>query len=64
MFVWLFIDGNRLGLFDAVACSGGNPMACQLFCSCIYDDGKPLNACLDEYQKARETEASLTIPPR
>ena len=45
-------------------CSGGNPMACQLFCSCIYDDGKPLNACLDEYQKARETDASLTIPPR
>jgi hypothetical protein len=28
-------------------------MRCQHFCDCIYDVGNPLNACLDEYQRAK-----------
>jgi uncharacterized membrane protein YphA (DoxX/SURF4 family) len=44
-------------------CNSGNPTACQLFCSCIYDDGTPLNACLDQFQKARETEATFRRAP-
>jgi uncharacterized membrane protein YphA (DoxX/SURF4 family) len=27
-----------------------DPDACRRFCGCIFDDGKPLNACLYEYQ--------------
>ena len=30
-----------------------NPDACRRFCGCIFEEGKPLNACLDGYQKAR-----------
>jgi hypothetical protein len=31
--------------------------ACRQFCDCIYNQGNPLNACLDEYQKEREAGA-------
>src|SRR5262245_16944535 len=30
--------------------SNGSPNACQRFCDCIYNEGSPLHACLDEYQ--------------
>lgn len=35
-------------------CDSRNPMACQRFCGCIYDDGRPLSGCLIEYRRARE----------
>ena len=39
-------------------CMGGSPSnSRQQFCDCIYKQGNPLNACLDEYQKAKETGA-------
>ena len=39
-------------------CTGGSPTKSrQQFCDCIYKQGNPLNACLDEYQKAKETGA-------
>jgi uncharacterized membrane protein YphA (DoxX/SURF4 family) len=34
--------------------NSGSPDACRNFCGCIYDDGKPLNRCLDEHRRARE----------
>jgi uncharacterized membrane protein YphA (DoxX/SURF4 family) len=37
--------------------NSGNPIACQNFCDCIYKQGNPLNACLNEYQKVKETGA-------
>ena len=30
-----------------------SPNACQGFCDCIYKQGNPLNACLDEYHGAK-----------
>ncbi|SDE79266.1 DoxX protein [Dyadobacter soli] len=34
-------------------CPGNdNPEACRQFCDCIYNQGKPLNVCLDAYEKA------------
>jgi uncharacterized membrane protein YphA (DoxX/SURF4 family) len=30
-------------------------IACQGFCTCIYDAGKSLNACLDAYQSAKNS---------
>lgn len=35
--------------------------ACQDFCDCIYDVGNPLNACLDEYRRAKR---STPISPK
>jgi hypothetical protein len=35
--------------------NNANPNACQHFCDCIYNQGNPLNACLDEYQKVKKT---------
>ena len=31
-----------------------SPQACQLFCNCIYNEGNPLNKCLEEYKKSKE----------
>ena len=31
--------------------NSGGPNACQHFCDCIYKQGNPLNACLNEYHK-------------
>jgi uncharacterized membrane protein YphA (DoxX/SURF4 family) len=31
--------------------NNGSPNACQRFCDCIYNEGNPLNTCLDEYQR-------------
>lgn len=34
-------------------CPGNsNPKACEAFCDCIYNQGKPLRECLAEYNKA------------
>ena len=32
-----------------------NPMACQEFCDCIHNQGKPLHTCLTEYNNAKGT---------
>lgn len=35
------------------ACASyANPAACQAFCDCIYTQGNPLNACLNQYHAA------------
>lgn len=31
-----------------------SPYACQRFCDCIYEEGNPLNTCLNEYHRAKE----------
>jgi uncharacterized membrane protein YphA (DoxX/SURF4 family) len=37
-------------------CAGNsNPEACNNFCDCIYNQGKPLSNCLADYEKANET---------
>jgi hypothetical protein len=38
-------------------CKNSARPGCQQFCDCIYNQGKPLNACLAEYQKAKKTGA-------
>jgi hypothetical protein len=40
------------------ACTdNGTPNACQHFCDCIYNEGNPLNACLDGYEQAKRAGA-------
>jgi uncharacterized membrane protein YphA (DoxX/SURF4 family) len=36
------------------SCVGNeDPDACKIFCDCIYNKGKPLDECLDEYEHAK-----------
>jgi uncharacterized membrane protein YphA (DoxX/SURF4 family) len=36
-------------------CAGNsNPQACEIFCDCIYNQGKTLDSCLTEYRKVKE----------
>ena len=37
--------------------NNSRPKGCLQFCDCIYNQGKSLNACLAEYQKAKKTGA-------
>jgi uncharacterized membrane protein YphA (DoxX/SURF4 family) len=44
-------------------CSNGcpgnsDPKACEAFCDCIYNQGKPLRECLAEYNKAKAKQTS------
>jgi len=41
-----------------------SPNACQGFCACIYKRGNPLNACLNEYHRAKEPGAKPGPPVR
>jgi uncharacterized membrane protein YphA (DoxX/SURF4 family) len=41
-------------------CPGNdNPAACNVFCDCIYNHGKPLDTCLDEYEQAKVESSGL-----
>lgn len=42
-----------------------NPKACEVFCDCIHNKGKPLGKCLEEYEKAKNVEKkdSLSTTP-
>ena len=37
--------------------NSGSPNACPHFCDCIYEQGNPLNVCLNEYQRAKDIDA-------
>jgi len=37
--------------------SNSSQNACLHFCDCIYEQGNPLNACLNEYQRAKDIDA-------
>ena len=38
--------------------SSKNPAACQIFCDCIYKQGKPLDSCLAIFDKAKDIRKS------
>ncbi len=53
-FIYDIRPGNSL-----IECRNGcadndNPEACENFCDCIYNQGKPLDSCLIEYRKAKK----------
>jgi hypothetical protein len=40
-------------------CAGSkNPAACEEFCDCIYNEGKPLDSCLANFNKAKDVRQS------
>jgi hypothetical protein len=44
--------------------SSDSPGASQRFCDCVYKQGNPLNACLNEYHRAKEAGAKPKPPVR
>ena len=44
--------------------SSDRPNTCQRFCDCIYKQGNPLNACLDEYHRVKAAGAKPEAPVR
>jgi uncharacterized membrane protein YphA (DoxX/SURF4 family) len=56
MFIYEIRPGNSL-----IECTNGckdskYPKAGEEFCDCIYNQGKPLDSCLEEYKNAKEQE--------
>lgn len=51
-FLYDIRPGNSL--LECTNGCGGNakPEACNVFCDCIYNKGKPLDVCLEEYERA------------
>lgn len=50
---------------SSIECTNGcpgsdNPKACEEFCDCIHNQGKPLDKCLEQY---RSTKNKITIKP-
>ena len=55
-FLYEIRPGNSLVECTNGCANNGNPKACEDFCDCIYNQGNPLDQCLDEYEKAKERE--------
>jgi hypothetical protein len=54
LFVYDIRPGNsRLECTNACA-DNAHPEACERFCGCIYDEGNPLDKCLEGYEKEQE----------
>jgi uncharacterized membrane protein YphA (DoxX/SURF4 family) len=45
---------NTMGDCTRQCADSKNPGACNTFCDCIHNQGKPLDKCLDEYHQAVE----------
>ena len=52
-----FLYDIRPGNSQEECTNGCKNNSCQQFCDCIYTQGNPLHACLDEFQKAKEADA-------
>lgn len=56
MFIFDIRPGNSQ-LECTNGCPGNqSPKACEKFCDCIYNKGKPLDTCLKEYKQAKKRE--------
>jgi uncharacterized membrane protein YphA (DoxX/SURF4 family) len=61
IFLFEIRPGNSL-----IECTNGckdskYPNACEKFCDCIYNQGKPLDSCLKEYKQAKEREKNDSL---
>ena len=61
IFIFEIRPGNSL-IECTNGCKGSKyPNACVKFCNCIYNQGKPLDSCLKEYQRAKELEKNDSL---
>jgi uncharacterized membrane protein YphA (DoxX/SURF4 family) len=61
IFIFEIRPGNSL-----IECKNGSldskyPNASRKFCDCIYNQGKPLDKCLEEYKQAKEIEKNDSL---
>jgi len=64
IFLFEIRPGNSL-----IECKNGcldskYPNACEKFCDCIYNKGKPLDSCLAEYQRAKNIPSTRGLAPQ
>ena len=53
-FLYNIRPGNSVIECTNGCADNGKPEACNDFCNCIYDQGKPLDKCLDAYERASQ----------
>lgn len=55
-FLYEIRPGNSLVECSNPCANSSYPKACEGFCDCIHNQGKPLDKCLGEYEKAKQRE--------
>ena len=53
-FVYDIRPGNSPLECTNACADNAHPEACEHFCKCIYNEGNPLDTCLEEYGKRKE----------
>jgi uncharacterized membrane protein YphA (DoxX/SURF4 family) len=61
IFLFEIRPGNSLVECKNGCLDGKYPRACEKFCDCIYNQGKPLDKCLEEYKLAKEREKNDSL---
>jgi len=57
-YLYEIVPGNSEEECRNQCASSKNPAACEEFCDCIYVEGKPLDSCLANYNKAKDIRRS------
>ena len=57
-YLYEIVPGNSEEECRNQCASSKNPAACEAFCDCIYSEGKPLDSCLANYNKAKDIRRS------
>lgn len=53
-YLYEIVPGNSEEEARNQCSSSKNPQACQIFCDCIYKEGRPLDSCLATFNKAKD----------
>lgn len=53
-YLYEIIPGNSEAECRNQCASGKKPVACEIFCDCIYKQGRPLDSCLATFDKAKD----------
>lgn len=53
-YLYEIVPGNSEAECRNQCASSKNPAACEIFCNCIYIQGKPLDSCLAAFNKAKD----------
>ena len=57
-YLYEIVPGNSEEECRNQCASSKNPAACEIFCDCIYSQGKPLDSCLATFKKAKDIRRS------
>ena len=57
-YLYEIVPGNSEEECRNQCASSKNPVACEAFCDCIYNQGQPLDSCLAKYNKTKDIQRS------